>query len=182
VPVKSLKAKKGYISSYKFFTSYVDMRWPKVSASQRKNTAHALMTVMGSLLKDEPNSFRPVNVRTALREWAFNAERRDSAPPDVKEILAWVERVAPRMSVWLDTEVISAALEAVSTKLNGKSVAKVSLRRDRTILFGALKHAVVTHVLEQHPFELVEVPKIKSSRAIDKRSLLSENLAMRMID
>ncbi len=182
LPVKSLKAKKGYVGSYKFFTDYVDMRWPKVSASQRKNTAHALMTVMVSLLKDEPHSFKPVNVRTALREWAFNAERRGSAPPDIKEILAWVERVAPRMSVWLDTEVISAALEAVSTKLSGKPVAKVSLRRDRTILFGALKHAVVTHVLEQHPFELVEVPKIKSSRAIDKRSLLSENLAMRMLD
>lgn len=182
LPVKSLKAKKGYISSYKFFTGYVDMRWPKVSASQRKNTAHALMTVMVSLLKGEPHTFKPVEVRTALREWAFNAERRDFAPPEVKEILTWAERTAPRMSAWLDTEVVSAALDAVATKLNGKPVAKVSLRRDRTILFGLLKHAAVTHVLEQHPFELVEVPKIKSSRAIDKRSLLSESLAMRMLD
>lgn len=181
LPVKSLKAKKGYISSYKFFVDYVDMRWPKVSASQRKNTAHALMTVLVSLLKNEPHSFKPVQVRTALREFAFNSERRDGASLEVEEILAWVERSAPRMSVWLDTEVISAALDAVGTKLNGRPVAKVSLRRDRTILFGLLKHAVVTHVLEEHPFELVEIAKIKTSRAIDKRSLLSESLALRML-
>ncbi|MBR7828137.1 hypothetical protein KDK95_17600 [Actinospica sp. MGRD01-02] len=39
----------------------------------------------------------------------------------------------------------------------------------------------MTHVLDVHPFALVEIPKIKASRAIDKRSLLSEESAMRML-
>ncbi|MEV0091634.1 hypothetical protein [Streptomyces sp. NPDC050738] len=45
-----------------------------------------------ALLRTEPTAFKPVDVRTALREFAFNKGRRNEAPSEVAAILKWVER------------------------------------------------------------------------------------------
>jgi integrase len=182
LPLSKLKAKRSKVTWYEFAIEYADRRWPRVSASQRKNTAQVLMTVTVVLCSGTAHDFDPVKVRTALREWAFNRERRDDAPADVAAVLAWAKRAAPSMSVWTDTEVIRAALDAVATTLTGKSAASSSVRRDRSILSNVLTSAVERKVLDTHPFTVVKVDKVKSSRAVDKRCLLNPRQAKALLD
>jgi hypothetical protein len=66
---------------YDFAVQFVDAKWPQASANNRKNVAKALMTTTMALLRRQPSTFEPVEVRTALREYAFNRNRRDEAPP-----------------------------------------------------------------------------------------------------
>lgn len=180
LPVSKVKAKKADKPWFDFATEYADRRWPKTSASQRKNTAQVLMMVTIALTT-APHEFKPVKVRTALREWAFNKDRRESAPADLAEIIKWAKRNSPSMGVWNDTEVIATVLDAISAKLDGKSAASSSVRRDRAIVHNMLRSAVERHVLDVHPFALVQIDKVKSSRAIDKRSLLNPHQTQLML-
>lgn len=68
------------MSWYKFAVEYVDARWPQLGGNSRKNTAKTLTAATLALLRAQPTQFDPVAVRTALREWAFNANRRSEAP------------------------------------------------------------------------------------------------------
>lgn len=181
LPVSLLKAMKTGKSWFEFAIEYADRRWPKTSASQRKNTAQVLMMVTVALCGGFPDEFQPVRVRTALRDWAYNKDRRESAPADVVDIIEWTKRNSPSMLAWTDTEVITAALDAIGTLLNGKPAAKSSIRRDRSILHHVLRTAVERNLIAVHPFTLVQIDKVRSSRAIDKRSLLNHTQCKSML-
>ena len=61
------------------------------------------MTATVALLRTPPTAFKPVDVPTALRQFASNTRRREEAPAEVLAILKWVERNAMSMAVWEDT-------------------------------------------------------------------------------
>ncbi|MEU9209013.1 hypothetical protein AB0D27_13935 [Streptomyces sp. NPDC048415] len=77
---------------YDFAVQFADAQWRQTAGNSRKNTAKALTMATVALLRTPPTGFRPVDVRTALREFAFNTRRREEAPPEVVTILKWVER------------------------------------------------------------------------------------------
>ncbi|GGS10518.1 MULTISPECIES: hypothetical protein [Streptomyces] len=68
------------MSWYKFAVEYVDARWPHLGGNSRKNIAKTLTATTIALLRAKPTQFAPAAVRTALRERAFNTNRRPGAP------------------------------------------------------------------------------------------------------
>jgi integrase len=140
----------------------VDARWSQLGGNSRKNVAKTLTATTIALLRAKPTQYAPAAVRTALREWAFNANRRPDAPRDVVAILRWVERNSLPVSVWEDPEKVDQVLRAIDTRLDGKQAAAWSRRRNRRILNVVMKHAV--------------------RRRVDKRSLLNPEQAAAILD
>jgi transposase len=68
--------------------------WPRACANSRETTAKTMTTTTVALLRTQPQQFDAVDVRTALREWGFNAKRRAKAPDEVKAIRDWVRRTS----------------------------------------------------------------------------------------
>lgn len=61
------------VNWYDFAVQFADAQWRRTSGNNRKNVAKALMTATVALLHSPlPARFQPVDVRTALREFAFN--------------------------------------------------------------------------------------------------------------
>jgi integrase len=173
----SHSSKAASVSWYTFAIQYVDAKWPKLSGNSRKNMAKTFMTATVALLRREPTQFQPVDVRTALREWAFNTHRRADAPHEVVAVLKWVERNSHSMAAWEDPEKVEAVLTAIDTKLDGKPAAAWSQKRGRRILNVAIKYAIQRNVLKTNPLPKGRGSGPKTSTAVDRRCLLNPQQA-----
>ena len=160
---------------YEFALRYVDMKWSRISANNRISTAKALTKVTLALLRAQPDHFDPVEVRKALREYAFNKNRRGEAPSEIRAILAWIGRHSLPMTAWEDAKHVDAVLCALGERLDGSPAAGSSAKRYRRILNVALRYAVRQTILETNPLpsgrDESAVPK--TSGSVDKRSLLN---------
>ncbi|MFB7465927.1 hypothetical protein ACFCZ1_20930 [Streptomyces sp. NPDC056224] len=116
-------------------------------------------------------------VRTALREFAFNARRRGDTPPEIDSILRWVERNCLTMAAWEDPSRVDAVLRAVSSRLDGSVTAASTIKRSRRVLDRMLEHAVKQNVLRTKPLPKGRGTTPKTSLAVDKRSLINRSQA-----
>ncbi|MFZ3594630.1 tyrosine-type recombinase/integrase [Streptomyces sp. BH104] len=169
------------INWYDFAVQFADAQWHRTAGNSRKNTAKALTAATVALLRAQPSSFRPVDVRTALREYAFNARRREEAPPEVATILKWVERNTLSMATWEDPVKVDDVLRAVDTLLNGKRAAASSIKRNRRILNVAMEHAVKRKILRTNPLPKGRGATPKTSNAVDRRSLIHPQRMARIL-
>ncbi|MER7515904.1 tyrosine-type recombinase/integrase [Streptomyces sp. NPDC126499] len=167
---------------YDFAVQFVDHIWDRTSANNRRNVAKALTPITVALLRSKPTMFDGVDLRRALREYAFNKNRRDQAPPEVAVILRWVKRNTLAMSAWEDEETVEAVLRAAGTKLDGKPAAPSSVRRNKRILNVLIEYAVKKKVLKENLLPKGKgTAASKTSSAVDKRSLLSVGQAAAML-
>lgn len=172
------------ITCYEFALQYVDMKWPRISANNRKNTAKALTKATLALLRTEPpDRFDPIDVRRALREYAFNKLRRDEAPPEIRTILSWTARNSLPMTAWEDSKRIDAVMRALDTLLDGSPAAASSVKREQRILNVAMKYAVRQQILTANPLPKgkEEGAAPKTAEAVDKRSLLNPGQVARLL-
>ncbi|MEN8650376.1 site-specific integrase [Streptomyces sp. 21So2-11] len=165
------------VTWYDFAVQFCDMQWRRTAGNSRKNTAKALMTATVALLRSEPSDFKPEDVRTALREWAFNTKRRSDAPPEVAAVLKWIERNSLSMAAWEDPAKVDDVVHALSTKLDGTASAASSVKRYRRIMNVVLEYAVKRQVLRTNPLPKGKGTAPKTSLAVDKRSLLNPEQA-----
>ncbi|WP_424887437.1 tyrosine-type recombinase/integrase [Streptomyces sp. XH2] len=161
------------VNWYDFAVQFTDAQWARTSGNNRKNVAKALMTTTIALLRVQPSSFKPIDVRRALREWAFNTKRRDSAPADVVAILRWIERNTLTMAAWEDPRKVEEVLNALATKLDGTPGAASSAKRNRRILNVAMEYAVKHRILRENPLPKGRGTSPKTSSAVDKRCLVN---------
>ncbi|MCM1966203.1 site-specific integrase [Streptomyces sp. G1] len=160
---------------YDFAVQFTDAQWVRTSGNNRKNVAKALMATTVALLKSSPPShFAPVDVRTALREFAFNTGRRESAEAEIGAILAWVRRNSPAMSVWEDARTVERVLGTLAKRLDGSATAASSVKRTRRILNVAMEYAIKHDVLKSNPLPKGRGASPKSSAAVDKRALVGK--------
>lgn len=142
------------MSWYRFAVEYVDARWPQLGGNSRKNMAKTLTATTIALLRTRPTQFAPAAVRTALREWAFNTNRRPDAPRDV--VATRVEDVTlPRPDTedqWCELLIHTATPEV------GKQWTDTGEIRERRDLKGRAEgetrtvpgHPALTRILRQH--------------------------------
>jgi integrase len=169
---------------YDFAIQFVDQLWARTSANNRKNVAKALTPVTIALLRSQPTMFNGVEVRRALREYAFNTLRRDQAPPEVAVILRWVQRNSLTMAAWEDESAVDTALRAAMTKLDGTPAAASTARRNRRVLNVLFEHALKKKVLKENPLPKgkgASTTATKTSSAVDKRSLLNSDQAGKLL-
>ncbi|MFZ3548800.1 hypothetical protein ACODT3_24940 [Streptomyces sp. 4.24] len=171
----SFASKSADTNWYDFAVEYVDWKWPSASGNNRKNIAKAMTAATVALLRSSPKQFQAVQVRTALREWAFNTKRRSEAPDDVREILDWVQRNTHSMAAWEDTEKVEAVVAAVGQRLDGAAAAASSVTRYGRILNLVMGYAIKHGILLANPLPKGKgtgtAPKV--AQAIDKRALLN---------
>ncbi|MEU5519827.1 tyrosine-type recombinase/integrase [Streptomyces sp. NPDC047860] len=170
---------------YSFAIEYVDWKWAQSSGNSRKNVAKAMTAATIALLRTQPSQFDPQDMRTALREYAFNTKRRSSSLPDeVREILDWVERNTLPMSAWEDTAKAEAVVAALGTLLDGTAAAASSVTRNRRIMSLALDYAVKHNVLRANPLTKIGKqgggPRV--GQAISKRSLLNPSQVAALLE
>lgn len=180
LPLSKLKAAAN-ISWYDFALKYVDAKWDRSSAHQRRNVADTLVLATTALLRTASTGHASREIRVALREYGFNTARRTSAPADVSGVLNWARRSSHNLSALTDTATMNRVMDALSTKLNGKPAASSSVRRNWTIFNGAMKYAQAENLLTVNPMAAIEVKKVKVSRAVDKRCLLDRDRASRIL-
>ncbi|MFI1013023.1 tyrosine-type recombinase/integrase [Streptomyces sp. NPDC020965] len=175
----TLETRASGLRWYDFAVSYVDGKWPKIAGNTRKNLSKAMTTATLALLRSPlPGHFDPVEVRTALREWAFNAKRRadQDIPGEVREILDWVQRNTLPVANLDDEDTAEEFVTALGTLLNGKPAAASSISRNRRIMNPAMEHAVKRRLIRGNPLPKgrgESRPSSKAAQAIDKRSLLN---------
>lgn len=166
------------VNWYDFALQFTDAQWHRTSGNNRKNVAKALMTTTIALLRTPaPGYIKPVTMRTALREYAFNTRRREDAPAEVAALLAWVQRNTLSMAAWEDPAAVEKVLHAISTLLDGTPAAANSTRRNRRILNVAMEYAVKHRILSENPLPKGRGTTPKTSSAVDKRSLINRTHA-----
>ncbi|MER6475776.1 tyrosine-type recombinase/integrase [Streptomyces filamentosus] len=180
LPVSHISQAAG-VTWYDFVIQFVDQLWARTSANNRRNVAKALTPVTIALLRSQPTAFKGVDVRRALREYAFNTLRRDQAPPEVAVILRWVQRNSLTMAAWEDEDTVETVLRAAGMKLDGTPVAASTARRTKRVLNVLIEHAIKKKVLKENPLPKGKGAASKISSAVDKRSLLNKEQAAKLL-
>ncbi|MFJ5216173.1 tyrosine-type recombinase/integrase [Streptomyces sp. NPDC088354] len=172
----------GTVNWYAFAVQFTDAQWRRTSGNNRKNVAKALMTTTIALLRTPPpGRFAAVDVRTALREFAFNTNRRNEAPPEVSVILRWVERNTESMAAWEDPRKVDDVLHSLASKLDGTTAAASSIKRNRRVLNVAMEYAVKHGILRANPLPKGRGTTPPTSSAVDKRSLINPDHAASLL-
>ncbi|MFF4185753.1 tyrosine-type recombinase/integrase [Streptomyces sp. NPDC001691] len=171
----------GSVNWYDFAVQFTDAQWHRTAGNTRKNTAKALTATTVALLRAQPSACTPLELRTALREYAFNTRRREEAPPEVATVLKWVARNAPSMTAWEDPVKVDSVLLSVDTLLNGKRAAASSVKRNRRILNVAMEYAIKHDILRANPLPKGRGATPKTSNAVDRRSLIHPQRMARIL-
>ncbi|MGW2366554.1 tyrosine-type recombinase/integrase [Streptomyces sp. NPDC001667] len=166
---------------YDFALQFTDAQWHRTAGNSRKNTSKAMMSATVALLRTQSTPFKPVDLRTALREFAFNTKRREEAPPEVASILKWVERNTLSMAAWEDPDKVEDVLRAVDTRLDGKRAAASSVKRNRRILNVAMEYAVKHRILRVNPLPKGRGATPRTANAVDRRSLIHPDRMARIL-
>lgn len=139
----SMAREVGQVTWYQHAWDFTDARWPEHAAKGRVSLAEELTAVTPVLVKNQRGAPDPGVLRQALRKWAFNPPRRGTArPPEADAALRWLAKASVRVSALEEARMVSKALDACSTKLDGSAAAPQYYRRRRRVFYAALKYAV----------------------------------------
>jgi hypothetical protein len=158
---------------YEHACAFADARWPKTAAKGRISLVEGLMAVTPVLVTSKRGAPDPDALRQAMRRWAFNPPRRDlPMPADIEAALRWLSRSSVPLSALQEASMVSRALDACGSKLDGSAAAPEYYRRRRRIFYAALKYAVREHHLSANPLDGAEDPQWKApevSDVVDRR-------------
>ncbi|MFC4004883.1 tyrosine-type recombinase/integrase [Prauserella oleivorans] len=168
--------RKGHqdMSWFDFTCRYVDMKWPDLAATARQTVAEALIRVAPVFVPMSKNAPQPKELRSALRQWAYNPPMRRSGemPGDVLKTLEWCSRHTKKVQVVSDPETLRELQRAVTKRLDGKPFAPTVARKTRSVLWNLLDYAVEKELIEANPLRGVRWTAMpKGKRKIDKRAV-----------
>lgn len=152
---------------------YVDMKWPDAAATARQTMAEALIRVAPVFLKQAKGRPGDRVIRSMLRGWAFNPDKRaQGMPVDTKECFEWCARNSLPVNVVLNSDVLGTLERAVTTNLSGGKYAPSVARKTRSVLSNFLAYAVRRGALESNPLPETKWPTMpKGNRTIDPRTV-----------
>ncbi|WP_017559091.1 tyrosine-type recombinase/integrase [Nocardiopsis baichengensis] len=190
LPVSLLRAeaekeaeKRAEVTWYDFAVSYVDHKWPDISAKHRGNIAFALTMATTALFTTDQGMPDPALLRTALRRFAFSKTfRAGDRPQDVVDALEWVAAHSRPVADLADSEVARAAVQAAIRDLRGKKLVIGSQRRNHGILRAALAHAVDKGLLDRNPIGPLEVSSSRTVHQVDRRCVVNPEQARSLLD
>ena len=95
-------------------------------------------------------------IRRALLRYGFKTKQRADPPEDVAEVLAWVAHNSLPMSALAEPAVGRRVLDQATGRLDGRSAAASTARRNRTILANAIDYAVEVGLLHGNPIRTLK--------------------------
>lgn len=171
----------GEMSWYEFACAYVDMKWKDASAKYRHDIAYALTAASPAMYASTRGKPADVDLRRALRRWAFNTKQRATPPDDIARILGWLSRNTKPVSVLTDAPTARHVLDTATSRLDGTRAAPSTARRNRTILANAMDYAVERGLLSTNPIRAVKWTAPKASHQVDRRSVVNPRQARRLL-
>jgi integrase len=173
----SMAREASSVTWYQHACAFADVRWPKLAAKGRISLVEGLMAVTPVLVTSQRGAPDPHVLRRAMRRWAFNPPRRDTArPADVEAALAWLAKASLPLSALESPAALSSALDACGQTLTGSAASAEYYRRRRRVLHAALKHAVRHGILSANPLDGPDCADWKApaaAHAVDRRRVPS---------
>src|SRR5690606_17475925 len=161
---------------YQHAVAFVDMKWPRASAKQRRSIADALATVTPALLATERGAPAVPTMRAALYGWVFNKAHRDAGPPpdELTPTVRWLEANTVKLTtLGTDAALVRKALDTLALRLDGKPAAPNTVARKRAVFYGALRYAVELRLLDTNPIDHVQWTPERSEGVIDRRVVVN---------
>src|SRR6185436_12840143 len=105
-------------SWYDHAVAFVDMKWPRAAANQRKSIAESLAHVTPALLATSRGAPSDDDIRRALYFYVFNTTRRTAGPPpgDLATAVRWLSSNTVKLSAMEDAAVIRKALDTLALR------------------------------------------------------------------
>jgi integrase len=178
----SWERSKADTSWYEFACGYVDVKWKQASAKYRKDIARALTAATPVMLAEARGRPDDADIRRALVRWGFNTKQRSDPPAEVAEVLAWIARNSNPVSALVEAATARRMLDQATGRLDGKSAAASTARRNRTILANAMDYAVELGLLETNPIRRIKWTAPKVSSQVDRRSVVNPRQARALLE
>jgi integrase len=164
--------------------AFVDMKWPRASAKQRRSIAEALATVTPALLATERGAPDVPTMRAALYGWVFNKAHRDAGPPpdELAPAVRWLAANTVKLTaLGTDAALVRKALDALALRLDGKTAAPNTVARKRAVFYGALRYAVELRLLDTNPIDHVQWTPERSEGVVDRRVVVNPTQARALL-
>jgi len=182
----SMAREVSQVTWYQHACEFMDARRPKHAAKGRVSLAEGLTAVTAVLVKNQRGAPDPGVLRQALRKWAFNPPRRGTArPPEVDAALRWLAKASVPVSALEEARMVSKALDACGTKLDGSAAAPQYYRRRRRVFYAALKYAVRDKRLSANPLDGAPDREWKApevDQAVDRRRVANPAQMRALLD
>ncbi|MEV0325094.1 tyrosine-type recombinase/integrase [Micromonospora echinospora] len=168
---------------YELATAFVDMKWPRAAATQRKSIADALTTVTPALLSSSRGAPSESDIRRALYSWSFNKAQRDTGKPpaDLAPVVKWLSANTLPLAEVANPATIRKALDLLATRLDGGPAAANTVARKRAVLYSALKYAVELRYLDAHPMDFIQWRAPKNAEEIDRKVVVNPKQARALL-
>ncbi|WP_030615518.1 tyrosine-type recombinase/integrase [Streptomyces sclerotialus] len=182
LPQSELRALVPQTTWFDHARDYARMKWKRSSAKSRAARADALATVTPSLVLDMKGAPKPDVLRRALSCWAFNFSDQQGEPPaSIASALEWIARKSLPMARLEESDIVRAALEALSMRLDGKTAAANTITRKRMVFNNALRYAVERKLLPTNPLQFVDWKPPETDDEIDWRYVPNPRQAKALI-
>lgn len=181
-PVSWGRANRGEMSWYDFACKFVDMKWKAASAKYRQDIARALTAATPAMLTGEGRRPSDLELRTAMRRWAFNTKQRGHAPESTAGLLRWLADNTSPVSTLAEPEIVRTVLDRATSRLDGKRAAASTVLRNKTILQNALDYAVELKLLEENPIRLLKWKVPRTTHEVDRRSVVNHAQARALLN
>lgn len=178
----SMAREENSITWYELAVMFCDMKWRRWAPGSRASAAEALAAVTGALV-DGRNAPELLDMRHALEKWTFNKSSRDSGevPDEYAVAIAWLRENSVPISRLTDATVVRLALDAISTRLDGKPAAATTSNRKRMVFHQALEYAIERGYLDSNPLDRVKWKAQKTTDAVDRRSVVNPTQARALL-
>ncbi|KIR64273.1 integrase [Micromonospora haikouensis] len=170
---------------YDLAVAFVDMKWPRAAATQRKSIADALTTATLALLGTSRGAPDDAEIRHALYTWTFNKLQRDrdnGLPPEqIAPVVCWLAANTLPLSDVANPATTRKALDALTVRIDGGPAAANTVARKRAVLYSALKYAVELRYLDAHPMDFIQWRAPKNTDQVDRKVVVNPEQARSLL-
>ncbi|MGW7464259.1 tyrosine-type recombinase/integrase [Streptomyces xantholiticus] len=164
---------------YEHACAYALMKWPASAAKHRASIAEALAAVTASFVSTQRGAPDRAVLRGALQAWAFrmvldpetgeHVNRKDveEPPAEVRRALTWVSDNSLKVVDVAESDVVRAALRALSKTLVGRQAADNTVRRKRAVLSNAFRYAIERDLLAANPLDRIDWAPPEATDEVD---------------
>jgi len=169
LPVTELK-RRNSLSFVEFAQSYMETKWPDAAAKTRTSTVDALATAGTVFVRDAAGRPEAADLRRVLISTLLPPATRDKElSPENREVVDWITRYSRPLYDLTDVVAMREVLDALATRLDGKSAAATVYRWKRAVLFNMLSYAVERELLPDNPMTKVKRSAPKMTGEVDPR-------------
>ncbi|MEU1538013.1 site-specific integrase [Actinacidiphila glaucinigra] len=180
---ESMSEKKASLTWYEFALRYLAMKWPHAAPNTRVSINESLASVTVALLGERPGRPAEVELRKALRNWAFVLPGPNDRefPTDIENVLHWVAKASRPLADLGDPVIARAVLDSLKLKLDGTAAAAETVRRKRRTLVNAMHYAVDLGEFSENPLGGVRWQKPRVSSEVDPRVVANPHQARSLL-